>query len=194
MRRLPLLPTLVVATAVAAMVALGIWQIRRAHEKEALLARYAAARGLPPTALPLPPGSPLPLFRSATALCARPEGKRASAGQNRQGESGFVQIVDCRMPGTQRLSVELGWSKDPNARFDWSGGLVSGIVAPDRRRGMRLVAATAPPGLEPSAEPSLDSIPNNHRFYALQWFAFAAIALVVYGLALRRRRAERDER
>ncbi len=53
--------------------------------------------------------------------------------------------------------------------------------------GMRLVAASAPPGLEPSAPPTLASIPNNHRFYALQWFAFAAIALVIYGLALRKR-------
>jgi cytochrome oxidase assembly protein ShyY1 len=52
---------------------------------------------------------------------------------------------------------------------------------------MRLVAASAPPGLEPSAEPSLASIPNNHRFYAVQWFAFAAIALIIYALAVRKR-------
>ena len=30
-------------------------------------------------------------------------------------------------------------------------------------------------------------IPNNHRMYAVQWFAFAAIALLIYGLALRKR-------
>jgi cytochrome oxidase assembly protein ShyY1 len=52
---------------------------------------------------------------------------------------------------------------------------------------MRLVAASAPPGLEPSAPPSLSSIPNNHRSYALQWFSFAAIALIIYGLAVRKR-------
>ena len=40
---------------------------------------------------------------------------------------------------------------------------------------------------EPSAPPSLSSIPNNHRSYALQWFAFALIALVIYGLAVRKR-------
>jgi cytochrome oxidase assembly protein ShyY1 len=39
---------------------------------------------------------------------------------------------------------------------------------------MRLVAASAPPGLEPSAPPSLDQIPNNHRSYAVQWFAVRA--------------------
>jgi cytochrome oxidase assembly protein ShyY1 len=39
--------------------------------------------------------------------------------------------------------------------------------------------------------PSLDSIPNNHRFYALQWFFFAATAVLIYVLALRRKRDER---
>ena len=51
----------------------------------------------------------------------------------------------------------------------------------------RLVAATAPPGLAPSAPPSIDQIPNNHRAYAVQWFLFALIALVIYWLAVRKR-------
>jgi cytochrome oxidase assembly protein ShyY1 len=88
------------------------------------------------------------------------------------------------------MSVEVGWSKDPNAKVNWHGGAVSGIVAPDQKTRMRLVAASAPPGLETSAEPSISSIPNNHRSYALQWFSFAAIALVIYGLAVRKRLKE----
>jgi cytochrome oxidase assembly protein ShyY1 len=56
---------------------------------------------------------------------------------------------------------------------------------------MRLVAATAPPGLEPSAPPSIAEIPNNHRSYAVQWFLFALIAVVIYVLALRKK--QRDE-
>jgi cytochrome oxidase assembly protein ShyY1 len=131
----------------------------------------------------------LPLFRHATGLCLRPVTSRAIAGENKAGEPGYVQIVECATgaegPG---MSVEVGWSTNPNAKINWAGGLVSGIIAPDRRSGMRLVAASAPPGLEPSAPPSLESIPNNHRSYALQWFSFAAIALIIYALALRRRR------
>ena len=42
-RKVPFVPTVVVLLAVAIMVALGIWQLGRADEKEALLARYAAA-------------------------------------------------------------------------------------------------------------------------------------------------------
>ncbi|HEX6072551.1 MAG TPA: SURF1 family cytochrome oxidase biogenesis protein, partial [Sphingomicrobium sp.] len=35
-RRLPVIPTIVVAAAVAAMIGLGIWQLQRAHWKEGL--------------------------------------------------------------------------------------------------------------------------------------------------------------
>jgi cytochrome oxidase assembly protein ShyY1 len=192
-RRIPIVATVIVAAAVAVMIGLGIWQLQRAKWKEGLLAQYNEAQKLPPIAWPTvtPPREELPLFRSATAVCLRPVSQRAMAGENRQGEPGYVHIVDCATgaegPG---LSIELGWSKDPNARMNWKGGPVSGVIAPDRRMGMRLVADGAAPGLEPSAKPSPKSIPNNHRFYAVQWFAFAGIALLIYALALRKRRKE----
>jgi len=190
MKRLPLVPTVVVAAAVAVMIGLGIWQLQRARWKEGLLAQYARAEQLPPIIYPTAPlaNQQLPLFRHATGVCLRIVGQRAQAGENRAGEPGYVHIADCSTgaegPG---MSVEVGWSKNPNAKVNWAGGPVSGIIAPDRRTRMRLVASSAPPGLEPSAPPSLASIPNNHRSYALQWFAFAAIALVIYVLALRKR-------
>jgi surfeit locus 1 family protein len=189
-RRLPVTPTIIVAAAVALMIGLGVWQLQRAKWKEGLLTRYSRAEKLPPIAWPTVPlrDAQLPLFRHATGVCLRPVGKRAVAGENRAGEPGYVHIIDCvtgaEGPG---MSVEVGWSKDPNAKANWSGGPVSGIIAPDRRSRMRLVAASAPPGLQPSAPPSIGSIPNNHRFYAVQWFSFAAIALIIYGLAVRKR-------
>ncbi len=33
-------------------------------------------------------------------------------------------------------------------------------------------------------------MPNNHLSYAVQWFSFAATALIIYALALRRRRRD----
>ena len=189
-RKLPLLPTLVVGIAVATMIALGFWQLRRAEEKDALLDRYRAAQNQPPISFPTSPmhSDRLPLFRYSTGVCLRPVAKRSTAGQNRSGETGYVHIVDCSTgaegPG---MSVELGWSRNPNVALNWTGGPVSGIIAPDSRTRMRLVAATAPPGLEPSAPPSIDRIPNNHRNYAVQWFLFALIAAVIYGLALRKK-------
>ncbi|MFL6721921.1 MAG: SURF1 family protein [Sphingomonas sp.] len=192
-RRLPIVATIVVLAAVALMIGLGIWQLQRAKWKDGLLAQYSRAQTLPPIAFPTAPlrSDQLPLFRRATGVCLRVVGQRAAAGENRAGEPGYAHIVDCTTgaegPG---MSVEVGWSRDPNAKVNWSGGPVSGVIAPDRRMRMRLVAASAPPGLEPSAPPSLASIPNNHRSYALQWFAFAGIALIIYALAVRKRLRE----
>lgn len=192
-RRLPLIPTIVVAAAVAVMIALGIWQLKRAAWKDSLLAQYHHAQQLPPIAWPTaaPDKDHLPLFRSATGVCLRAVGARVMAGENKAGEPGYVHIIDCASRGNgPGMSVEIGWSKNPNARIVWPGGPVSGTIAPDRRTGMRLVAAGAPPGLEPSAPPSPENIRNNHRSYAVQWFSFAAIALLIYGLALRGRLKE----
>ncbi|HEU4704097.1 MAG TPA: SURF1 family protein [Sphingomicrobium sp.] len=193
-RKLPLVPTLVVAIAVAVMIGLGIWQLQRAGEKDRLVARYRAAQDLPPIAFPTSPvhSDRLPLFRHSTGVCLRPVAQRSTAGRNRSGEPGYVHIVDCSTgaegPG---MSVELGWSKNPNVAVRWPGGPVSGIIAPDSRARMRLVAATAPAGLEPSAPPSIDQIPNNHRSYAVQWFLFALIAVTIYILALRKKLNDR---
>jgi cytochrome oxidase assembly protein ShyY1 len=108
---------------------------------------------------------------------------------------GWAQIVDCATgaegPG---MSVEVGWSKDPNAKVNWSGGPVSGVIVRDRIHGIRLVAASAPPGLQPAGVPSAETAvmvsPSRNRFYALEWFSFAAIALIIYGLAVRNRMRE----
>jgi cytochrome oxidase assembly protein ShyY1 len=195
-RKLPVVPTIVVAAAVAIMIALGIWQIKRAHENEQQLAQYKAASKLPPISYPTAPfEGPLPLFRYATGFCQKIVGQRAAEGRNRNGEVGWAQIVDCATgaegPG---MSVEVGWSKDPNAKVNWSGGPVSGVIVRDRIHGIRLVAASAPPGLQPAGVPSAETAvmvsPSRNRFYALEWFSFAAIALIIYGLAVRNRMRE----
>ena len=195
-RKLPLVPTLLVGLAVAVMIGLGIWQLDRRSDKEALLASYRAAAGMRPISWPVvPPKEPLPLFRFATGNCLQVTGFRTAAGQNLKGEPGYLVIADCRTgaegPG---MAVELGWSKDPNAGKAWRGGLVSGTIAPDSRSLMRLVAEIPGPGLAASAPPSPDTIPNNHLSYAIQWFLFAGIALIIYGLALRQRWRKEEAR
>ena len=188
-RKWPLVPTILVAAAVATMIGLGLWQLQRRQEKLALLDRLAAAQQQPPIAWPSAPfAGPLPLFRAATGLCLSVTGFRTAAGQNRDGDPGFLLIADCRTgaegPG---MAVELGWSKNPAAGRDYKGGLVSGIIAPDSVSRMRLVAAEPGPGLVASAVPSPASIPNNHLSYAIQWFLFAAAAALIFVLAVRLR-------
>ena len=163
-RRPPIIPTIVVAAAVAVMIWLGIWQLQRARWKEGLLANMHAAEQLPPIAYPTMPMNSGSCHCSATqpaSACALPASARRPA-KIAAGEPGYVQIVDCATgaegPG---MSVEVGWSKDPNAKVNWSGGPVSGIIVPDRRSRMRLVAASAPPGLEPTKTPDVSGEPDH---------------------------------
>jgi cytochrome oxidase assembly protein ShyY1 len=187
-RRLPVVPTLIVLAAVATMIALGVWQLGRGRQKDALLAQYRAAEGLPPVAWPAQAtlDGQLPLFRQASGLCLEPVATKQIAGRNREGASGFSHLVDCRTgaegPG---MRVDIGWSRDPNGGVPWRGGPVSGTIAPDGEMRMRLVSAEGLGGLEPSARPDIADVPNNHRSYAVQWFLFAASALVIYLLAVR---------
>ena len=188
-RQLPLIPTVFVAAAVATMIGLGIWQISRAGEKQAMLARYAAAQGLPEIAFPTMPstGEP-PLYRRASGLCLRVVGWNATAGEDRSGEPGYSHFASCSTGAEEPgMVIDAGWSKDPSAKSSWAGGKVSGVIGPDRKAKLRLVSSEGLGGLAASAPPSTASIPNNHLFYAAQWFFFAVAALVIYLLALRKR-------
>jgi cytochrome oxidase assembly protein ShyY1 len=191
-RRIPVLPTLLVALAAAVMVWLGIWQLHRLKWKEGLLAEYAAAAHKPPVAFPLDLTDQSLLFRKSEAFCLEPVGWRASSGRNDAGQPGWRHVADCRTgaegPG---LAVDMGWSKQSTAPA-WKGGEVKGVIGPDHDNQILLVSDAAGPGLWPSQPPSLDDIPNNHLAYAVQWFIFAALAVGIYGIALwRRGKAER---
>ncbi|MFC0205553.1 SURF1 family protein [Novosphingobium soli] len=184
MRRVPVLPTLLVLAAVAVMLALGVWQLRRLHEKEALMARYAAANAdtRPVSWSGRGVGQHL-LYRRARLRCAAVEERSGIAGRNAAGQPGIAQTARCALAGGGTALVVLGWSLDPLAKVDWRGGPVTGVIAP----GPRLVADPPLAGLEANALPDPAEIPNNHLSYAIQWFLFAATAVVVYVLALRRR-------
>ncbi|WP_404479834.1 SURF1 family cytochrome oxidase biogenesis protein [Novosphingobium sp. BL-52-GroH] len=184
MRRIPVLATIVVLAAVGLMVALGFWQLRRLHQKEALLAHYAAAKGNP---VPVEwtsagVGEDL-LYRRARLECATTGARSSIAGRNASGQSGVAQTVQCMLPGGGSARVVLGWSLQPLVTPNWKGGAVTGIIAP----GPRLVADPPLEGLEANAMPDPAELPNNHFSYAVQWFLFAGTALVIYGIALRRR-------
>ena len=104
--------------------------------------------------------------------------------------NGVTVAID-PMEGAQSASIGLYAAVGSRSEPDGKGGLVHGIIAPDRLSRMRLVSTEPGPGLVASAAPSPDSIPNNHLSYAVQWFLFAAAAGLIYALALRRR--EREE-
>lgn len=203
-RRVPIVPTIVVALAALLMVRLGVWQLHRLHEKEALLARFAANVARPPVALPaLLPLRDADLFRRASTFCLPPAGWTVEGGQTRAGQGAWRHIASCTSgaegPG---ILVDLGISTSDKPPVGWRGGAVRGRVtwAPDhlsllgRMLGDAppptplLVAETPAPGLEASAQPDPATVPNNHLAYAVQWFLFAGVAVIIYGVALVRRR------
>ena len=67
-----------------------------------------------------------------------------------------------------------------------SFAMISGLYDRTPRR-MMLIADKPAPGLSPNEAPDLDSVPNNHLAYGVQWFLFAGVAGIIYVLALRRR-------
>jgi cytochrome oxidase assembly protein ShyY1 len=200
--RLPLIPTIVVAAAVATMIALGIWQLGRAKEKDALAARYASNASLPAMALPATGlADESLLYRRATAFCLEVTAWRRSGGKAASGRSGTRLTAECRTgaegPG---FVADMGVSPDPRAQPQWRGGEVTGTLVPapsqagiwDRLTGKdaparpMLVSLAPAPGLEASAPP-LPPAENSSRYYAVQWFFFAAVAALIYILAVRRR-------
>jgi len=186
--RLPRLATALVALAVAAMVTLGFWQLGRLEEKRALIAQYRASLAEPsPVAWPRQPEDhATALFRRSRVTCERVEGFEAIAGRSARGQTGWAHLARCALGDGGRAVVAIGWSRDPAAP-QWRGGEVRGWIAP-HGDSIRLVAEQPVAGLEPLARPDPSSVPNNHLAYAVQWFVFAALAVLIYALALRRRR------
>lgn len=192
-KRFPVIATIVVTLAVATMIALGVWQLQRKAVKEALLVQYAEAANLPPIAWPsIPVTGKLPLFRKSALMCLKVVRWESVSGKSIAGKGGYAQIAHCQLSGGEGpgAKVAVGWSPRSETP-DWSGGQVSGVIAPDNQALIRLVADTAPTGLDQLAPPSTDNIPNNHMLYAIQWFFFAFVAGLIYVLALRKRQAVR---
>lgn len=202
-RRWPVIPTILVLAAAAAMVALGIWQLQRKGEKEALIALYERNRAMSSlvTYPKLPPVPDAMLFRKSSVVCLEVVKWDPRGGTDRKGQTGIRMIADCRTgaegPG---VLIDVGIADDFTPP-EWKGGTVQGTIVPgpeqptliQRLRGKAvparamLVADAPVPGLRASEVPSGADVPNNHLAYAVQWFFFAAIALIIYVLAVRRR-------
>jgi surfeit locus 1 family protein len=189
MKRIPILPTLLVLVACVTMIGLGVWQLQRAKWKQGLIAQFHAAANQPAIAFPLVPDPrALPLYRKASGHCLAVNSWSAIGRHSAKGQSGWSHIAHCSTgaegPG---MVVDIGWSLSPG-NPDWKGGEVSGVVGSDPKSLIRLTSDTPlAPGLEASAAPDIEDVPNNHLSYAVQWFLFAGIAAIIYSLALRRR-------
>lgn len=192
MRPVPIIPTVLVAAAVAIMIALGFWQLGRSDEKAEMIARYTNAQTLS-AEVPFPRSEadvPGALYRRSQVTCERVLSTRSTASRDPNGTSGLAQVALCALAGGGETEIMLGWTQRPQI-VDWKGGTVTGWVAP-AGDGARLVASPPTFGLAQLPAPDPRELPNNHLAYAGQWFFFALTAFIIYALVLRRRWRERD--
>ena len=197
-RRIPIVATIVVAIAVAAMVGLGVWQLfDRLPQKEAFLAQLAANPAKPAIAFPARDDDSL-LFRRVEGECVAVRSQSLAGA----GNAGYRLIAECvRGGGGAMMPVQLGTTRDPKFAGRWQGGVVTGYLshAPSSQsligslfhhqaQRLMVVADDPPLGLAANGAPDLNTVPNNHLAYAVQWFLFAGIASVIYVLAVMRRR------
>jgi surfeit locus 1 family protein len=199
----PIIPTIIVVICVAVMVMLGVWQLDRKGEKEALIAVYERnmANDQTVTYPELPPVEDAFLYRRSSVNCWSVTGFKPRGGSDHLGRAGIRMVAECRTgadgPG---VLVDIGTADDFTLP-KWDGGMVTGRIAPGPEqpsfiqqltgkavpsRAM-LVADTPIAGLRLSAVPSAANTPNNHLMYAMQWFLFAAGAAIIYYIAARRR-------
>jgi len=234
------LALVLLAAAMAATVALGRWQLGRAHEKEATLAALEAGRALPPLVLgPDRKGGDLVPWRSAEAS-GHWLADRTVLLDNRManGRPGFWVVTPLAFDdsGRQAVAVLRGWLPRPvpdgpvsvrtpsgavtvrgdlvprvprlfelpalsgRKRDEFSASLPGWPGAPPRLQNLELdtyakaadvallpavleQTGDAPDGLVRDwAGPTTNS--DTHRGYALQWFSFAAIAAIAFGVIL----------
>ncbi len=185
-RRIPILPTLLVLIAVGVMIRLGFWQLERLHVKEAMLTGVEAAEA-DTTVRAWRGDLPAPrAYSQISTECSKVTGMAPQSGQNASHQSGWAQVADCVLPSGTRAQVVLGWSSQP-LPANWSGGAVTGTYLARGKDGSAIVADPPLAGLQPNATPDPRNIPNNHLAYAVQWFLFAGVALIIYAIALRKR-------
>lgn len=179
-----------VVLALPILLGFGVWQLKRAQWKEALLAELARNTEAPLLDIgdgPIPESAQFRLVRVTLACTAGPSAPRA--GRNLAGRSGYSHLVRCTSGG-EPVMLDAGWSPRPQpVRMPGGAGLIEGRPVKAGDESWVLVARTATPPLVPSAPPSTDTISNNHVSYAIQWFSFAAILATIYSLWLRRRLA-----
>lgn len=125
-------PTVMTVPALAALVALGTWQVERLAWKEALIAERAAGLAAPPLALPREVEDPAGLaFRRVTVRGRfRHEAEFHLLATSRTGRAGYHVITPLvRGDGGATVLIDRGWvpyeRKDPETR---AAGQLDGTV------------------------------------------------------------------
>lgn len=214
-----ILPTAAVVIALPLLVGLGVWQLDRRAEKEALAADLARLRQLPPMELNAANAdAPISAHRRLAAEGRFETDRQIFLENRRQGNRiGYEVITPLRLADSERrLMVDRGWlpaegqqpppapAPDARVRVEGIGQVPNPPVMALGNPGdwgqswpyftledyasreripllpvMLLLSPDSPNGFQrnwPEERPN----PMMHLGYAIQWFAFALIAALIY--------------
>jgi surfeit locus 1 family protein len=194
----------------AGCVGMGIWQIKRLRQRRAANALVAARWALPP--LLVRDSSMSADSARQRRVTARGvydyAAEKTWPGRSFQGTPGVALITPLRLPDGSAVLVDRGWVPSPDAyhvdatRYREPDTVtVAGLaLIPPRGRGdvdprgylpfvIQLETPDPPParGL-PRRWPQPELSEGSHLSYVIQWFSFAAIALVGTAALLRSRK------
>lgn len=203
-----------VAVVIAAVcVRLGFWQLDRLAQRRERNAAIAAAFRDPPVPVEQARRDSLPRFRRVIARGPWDYARETTiAGRTRSGSPGVHIVTPMRLADGSIVFVNRGWVYSPDARTvdltSWHEGEAGDVVGyidevPPSIRGTvtaPYVVALADTVVAPTVEPSRPArLPppafrdeGPHLNYAVQWFSFAAIALIGTPLVVRRQRRRRE--
>ncbi|MGH3114521.1 MAG: SURF1 family protein [Gaiellaceae bacterium] len=189
---------LVAAALAVVFVRLGLWQLARAEEREAVNAEIRARLEAPVVelggaALDAGGGDRRLAWRRATAQGIYDASRQADdRGRTHGGSPGVELIAPLRLEGGGEVWVNRGWVPSPDAatvdrstlaepgRVEVRGFLRPREAAEPREIGGLILQRDSGSGARgyplPRGEPELGRGP--HLSYAFQWFSFAAIAVV----------------
>ncbi len=200
----------------AILLGLGFWQLDRRAWKEDLLATIATRLDKPPEPLPQQPAPAWEYRRVLVQGEVVPENWFRFPNRSREGkvgdvlmllvwaESGRLVLVEHGLigfgeplptlpatvakEGILRLPAEPGWltpANDPQANLWYTADLPA----------IARAAGTDPASVQPFYVASKSWTPhlaNNHLAYAVTWFSFAAIFVVIFVLFHRQKTGERS--
>jgi surfeit locus 1 family protein len=210
------IPLLAAAIVAIVCVRLGLWQLDRLSQRKARNAAIESAFREPPIAAEQAVRDSVRRFRRVIARGAWNYAREtALAGRTRNGAPGVHILTPMTLAdGSSEVLVNRGWVYSPDARTvdlarwrEGDRGDVVGyvdevprwlapkvtlpyIVALDDSASARTANTAHPVRLAPPA--FHDNGP--HLNYAVQWFSFAAIALIGAPVLVRRRRPQRLQR
>ncbi len=208
------IPLVAAALVAAVCVRLGLWQLDRLDQRQAHNATIAAAFKDPPISAERATRDSVPRFRRVSVSGRWDYARETTVGgRTRSGSPGVHVITPVIASDERPILVNRGWVYSPDARTidlsRWHEGERAQFVGyvdelPSSLResvaGSLYVVALPDSGAAPSAagdRPARLQAPafgdeGPHLNYAVQWFSFAAIALIGTPLVVRRQRRRRE--